>query len=150
MNEAEQDILVTLTAEIVAAHVANNSVSIGDVGRLISGVHEALAGLGQGGPTTSGPILADVQKPAVTIRASIKPDRLICLEDGKSMKLLKRHLNTHHQMTPGQYRAKWNLPHDYPMVAPDYREIRSALAKASGLGRKPGEKATRRTLKVKT
>lgn len=124
--------LLDLTADIVAAHVANNSVSMADLPALIGNVHAALAGLG----ATAEPEVA-TQEPAVAVRRSVKPDHIVCLEDGKKLKMLKRHLMTHYQMTPDQYRAKWNLPADYPMVAPDYAEKRRALAKKIGLGRKP-------------
>lgn len=123
--------LVTLTADIVAAHVSNNSVAVADLPLLIQNVHGALAGLG--GPA---PEPETKQEPAVSVRASIKPDYLVCLEDGKKLKMLKRHLMTHYQMTPEQYRAKWNLPADYPMVAPNYAEQRRSLAKKIGLGTK--------------
>jgi predicted transcriptional regulator len=125
------DSLITLTADIVAAHVSNNSVAVSDLGMLIANVHGALAGLG-------GPISEPEtkQEPAVSVRSSIKPDFIVCLEDGKKLKMLKRHLMTHYQMTPEQYRAKWNLPADYPMVAPNYAEQRRTLAKKIGLGTK--------------
>jgi len=121
--------LITLTADIVSAHVSNNSVSVSDLPALIQNVHNALNGLGQ-------PVQAPEVKPepAVSIRASVKPDYVVCLEDGKKLKMLKRHLMTHYQMTPEQYRAKWNLPADYPMVAPNYAEQRRSLAKKIGLG----------------
>lgn len=123
--------LLTLTADIVAAHVTNNSVSVADLPKLIINVHAALRGV------SSEPVVPVVtQEPAVSVRASIKPDYLVCLEDGKKMKMLKRHLMTHYQMTPAQYRSKWNLPSDYPMVAPNYAEQRRTLAKQIGLGRK--------------
>ncbi|RYY27585.1 MAG: transcriptional regulator [Sphingomonadales bacterium] len=126
-----QETLVTLTADIVAAHVSNNSVAVSDLPVLIQNVHGALAGLGT-------PVAAPEvkQEPAVSIRSSIKPDFIVCLEDGKKLKMLKRHLMTHYQMTPEQYRAKWNLPADYPMVAPNYAEQRRTLAKKIGLGTK--------------
>lgn len=126
-----QETLITLTADIVAAHVSNNSVAVSDLPVLIANVHSALAGLG-------GPVIEPEvkQEPAVSIRASIKPDFIVCLEDGKKLKMLKRHLMTHYQMTPEQYRAKWNLPADYPMVAPNYAEQRRSLAKKIGLGTK--------------
>ncbi len=132
-----QETLITLTADIVAAHVSNNSVAVSDLPVLIANVHSALAGLG-------GPVIEPEvkQEPAVSIRASIKPDFIVCLEDGKKLKMLKRHLMTHYQMTPEQYRAKWNLPADYPMVAPNYAEQRRTLAKKIGLGTKR-RKATR-------
>jgi predicted transcriptional regulator len=123
--------LIELTANIVAAHVGANSVSVGDISTLIKNVHAALAGLGA--PTTE---LEVAQEPAVSIRASIKPDYIVCLEDGKKLKMLKRHLMTHYQMTPDAYRAKWKLPADYPMVAPNYAATRKALALKIGLGRK--------------
>ncbi|MBB5686224.1 MucR family transcriptional regulator [Sphingobium boeckii] len=123
--------LITLTADIVAAHVSNNSVAVSDLPVLIQNVHGALAGLG-GTP----PVVEVKQEPAVSVRSSVKPDYVVCLEDGKKLKMLKRHLMTHYQMTPEQYRAKWNLPADYPMVAPNYAEQRRTLAKKIGLGTK--------------
>ncbi|MEP7006585.1 MAG: MucR family transcriptional regulator [Sphingomonas bacterium] len=126
-----QETLITLTADIVAAHVSNNSVAVSDLPVLIANVHGALAGLG------GAPVVPEVkQEPAVSIRSSIKPDFIVCLEDGKKLKMLKRHLMTHYQMTPEQYRAKWNLAADYPMVAPNYAEQRRTLAKKIGLGTK--------------
>ena len=126
-----QDTLITLTADIVAAHVSNNSVAVSDLPVLIQNVHGALTGLGRAA------VEPEVkQEPAVSIRSSIKPDFIVCLEDGKKLKMLKRHLMTHYQMTPEQYRAKWNLPADYPMVAPNYAEQRRTLAKKIGLGTK--------------
>lgn len=121
--------LITLTADIVAAHVSNNSVAVSDLPLLISNVHNALTGLGT--PAVEPEVK---QEPAVSVRASIKPDYIVCLEDGKKLKMLKRHLMTHYQMSPDQYRAKWNLPADYPMVAPNYAEQRRTLAKKIGLG----------------
>ena len=126
-----QETLVTLTADIVAAHVSNNSVAVSDIPVLIQNVHGALAGLGR---VAAEPEVK--QEPAVSIRSSVKPDYIVCLEDGKKLKMLKRHLMTHYQMTPEQYRAKWNLPADYPMVAPNYAEQRRTLAKKIGLGTK--------------
>ena len=124
--------LVTLTADIVAAHVSNNSVAVADLPQLIQNVHGALANLGEK------PAEPEVkQEPAVSVRSSVKQDYIICLEDGKKLKMLKRHLMTHYQMTPDQYRAKWGLPADYPMVAPNYAEQRRSLAKKIGLGTKP-------------
>ena len=127
-----QETLITLTADIVAAHVSNNSVAVSDLPLLISNVHGALAGLGGKAPEPE----VKKQEPAVSVRSSIKPDFIVCLEDGKKLKMLKRHLMTHYQMTPEQYRAKWNLPADYPMVAPNYAEQRRSLAKKIGLGTK--------------
>jgi predicted transcriptional regulator len=126
-----QETLVTLTADIVAAHVSNNSVAVSDLPVLIQNVHGALTGLGT--PAAEPEVK---QEPAVSVRSSVKPDYIVCLEDGKKLKMLKRHLMTHYQMTPEQYRAKWNLPADYPMVAPNYAEQRRTLAKKIGLGTK--------------
>ncbi len=126
-----QETFITLTADIVAAHVSNNSVSVNDLPALIANVHGALSKLDK--PAAAPAIKQD---PTVSIRASIKPDYIVCLEDGKKLKMLKRHLMTHYQMTPEQYRAKWNLPADYPMVAPNYAEQRRTLAKKIGLGTK--------------
>jgi predicted transcriptional regulator len=127
--------LITLTSDIVAAHVSNNNVEVGDVPSLISNVYAALAGLGEAAQEEETP-----PEPAVSIRASVKPDYIVCLEDGKKLKMLKRHLMTHYNMTPDEYRARWNLPADYPMVAPNYADKRRELAKKIGLGRKPGSR----------
>jgi predicted transcriptional regulator len=129
------DDLILLTADIVSAHVANNVISISEISSLIRTVHGALAALGG----TIIPVAE--QQPAVSIRSSVKPDYLVCLEDGKKLKMLKRHLSNHNAMTPDQYRAKWRLPPDYPMVAPNYAEQRRVLAKKIGLG-KGGRKNT--------
>lgn len=126
-----QETWITLTADIVAAHVSNNTVAVSDLPVLIANVHNALANLGT--PVVEPEVK---QEPAVSVRASIKPDYIVCLEDGKKLKMLKRHLMTHYQMTPEAYRAKWNLPADYPMVAPNYAEQRRTLAKKIGLGTK--------------
>lgn len=130
-QSAKNEILITLTADIVAAHVSNNSVSVSDLPALIQNVHAALATL-----DTAAPAPEVKQEPAVSVRSSVKPDYIVCLEDGKKLKMLKRHLMTHYQMTPDDYRAKWNLPADYPMVAPNYAEQRRSLAKKIGLGTK--------------
>lgn len=119
-----------LTSTIVSAFVENNSIAPSELPALIASVASALKGAGVAGAAAP----AEELKPAVAIRRSVRPDAIICLEDGKPLKSLKRHLATHHQMTPEQYRAKWGLPRDYPMVAPDYAARRSELAKASGLG----------------
>lgn len=129
-NENETETLITLTADIVSAHVSNNSVAVNDLPTLIQNVHNALSGLGA---PPSEPE-AKKQEPAVSVRASIKPDYIVCLEDGKKLKMLKRHLMTHYQMTPAEYRQKWGLSADYPMVAPNYAEQRRSLAKQIGLG----------------
>ena len=130
-NEGAEDTLLTLTADIVAAHVSNNSVAVNDLPNLIQNVHSALSGI-------SGARSAPEAKPdpKVPVRSSIKPDYIVCLEDGKKLKMLKRHLMTHYQMTPDQYRQKWGLNADYPMVAPNYAEQRRVLAKSIGLGTK--------------
>lgn len=135
-NEILHETLITLTSDIVAAHVSNNSVAVSDLPLLINNVHEALAGLNS--ETAEAEEVRP--EPAVSIRASIKPDYIVCLEDGKKLKMLKRHLMTHYSMTPDDYRARWGLPSDYPMVAPNYAEKRRELAKKIGLGRKPGSR----------
>ena len=127
-NEAS---CIQLTANIVSAYVRNNSVSSAEIPALISQVYLALMRVSSGA-AGAGP--AEPLKPAVSIKRSITPAYLVCLEDGKKFKSLKRHLGTQYQMTPDQYRAKWNLPADYPMVAPDYAVVRSQLAKQMGLG----------------
>jgi predicted transcriptional regulator len=132
-DNAMEETYITLTADIVAAHVSNNSVSVADIPALIQNVHGALTGLSSGSAAPAVKL-----EPAVSIRASIKPDYIVCLDDGKKLKMLKRHLMTHYGITPDEYRAKWGLPADYPMVAPNYAETRRTLAKAIGLGRKPG------------
>ena len=133
MNDLDQsaETLITLTADIVAAHVSNNSVAVNDLPQLIQTVHGALSGLGAKAPAPEVKL-----EPKVPIRSSIKPDYLVCLEDGKKLKMLKRHLMTHYSMTPDQYRQKWGLNSDYPMVAPNYAEQRRTLAKSIGLGTK--------------
>lgn len=142
MENSEYDrteTLITLTSDIVAAHVSNNSVSSEEVAGLITNVYSALAGLGQQVQVEEPP-----REPAVSIRASVKPDYLVCLEDGKKLKMLRRYLRTNFDMSPEEYRERWNLPADYPMVAPNYAETRRELAKKIGLGRKPGQKRGRR------
>ena len=130
-NDGTEDTLLTLTADIVAAHVSNNSVAVNDLPQLIANVHNALNALG------AKPEEAPARpEPAVSVRSSIKPDYIVCLEDGKKLKMLKRHLMTHYQMTPDEYRQKWGLNSDYPMVAPNYAEQRRTLAKKIGLGTK--------------
>ncbi|QDM40627.1 MucR family transcriptional regulator [Altererythrobacter sp. TH136] len=138
INTDTSEMLITLTADIVAAHVSNNDVRVADVPALIATVHQALSGLGT-------PVEAPEARPepAVSVRASVKRDHLVCLEDGKKMKMLKRHLMTDHGMTPAIYRERWGLGADYPMVAPEYAERRRDLAVQIGLGRKPGQKRGR-------
>jgi predicted transcriptional regulator len=131
--------LIALTTEIVSAHTTHNPVDTEQLPKLIENVFNALSGLGE-----SAPQQAVAPEPAVSVRASVKKDHLICLEDGKKMKMLKRHLMTDHGMTPQDYRERWDLPGDYPMVAPDYAEKRRELAKKIGLGRMPGQKRGRR------
>ena len=125
--------LISLTADIVSAHVSNNKIATSDVAALIQATYDALARAGAPAPEPTAP-----QEPAVSIRASVKPDYIVCLEDGKKLKMLKRHLRTAYNMSPEEYRAKWGLPIDYPFVAPNYAEQRRSLAKQIGLGRKPG------------
>jgi predicted transcriptional regulator len=132
------DTLIMLTSDIVAAHVSNNSVAVADVPTLIQAIYGALASLGGESSVT-----AAAPEPAVSVRSSIKKDHLVCLEDGKKMKMLKRHLMTDHGMTPAEYRARWGLASDYPMVAPEYAERRRELAVKIGLGRKPGQRRGR-------
>ena len=122
----------TIAAEIVAAYVSNNSIAVADLPALIGEVHSALQRIANG-QTDRTPVAANLA-PAVPIRKSVTPDFIICLEDGKKFRSLKRHLKTSFGMTPDEYRAKWSLPPDYPIVAPNYAAQRSALAKASGLG----------------
>ena len=130
-NQAAEDTLLTLTADIVAAHVSNNSVAVNDLPNLIQNVHAALNGISS---AASAP--EPKPEPKVSIRSSVKPDYLVCLEDGKKLKMLKRHLMTHYNLTPEQYRQKWGLSAQYPMVAPNYAEQRRTLAKSIGLGTK--------------
>ena len=142
MEEFQTDMsetLITLTSDIVAAHVANNNVEVSDVPTLIQTVYSARAGLGgEEQPKEERP------EPAVSVRASVKPDYIVCLEDGKKLKMLKRYLRTNYDMSPEEYRQRWDLPSDYPMVAPNYAEKRRELAKQIGLGRKPGQKRGRK------
>ncbi|WP_422110913.1 MucR family transcriptional regulator [Erythrobacter longus] len=134
-----KETLITLTSDIVAAHLSNNSVDVDTVPGLITKVYGALAALGEE------PEAVEVRpEPAVSIRASVKPDYIVCLEDGKKLKMLKRYLRTNYDMTPEEYRQRWDLPSDYPMVAPNYAEKRRDLAKKIGLGRKPGASRGRR------
>ncbi len=133
------EMLITLTSDIVAAHVSNNSVSVDEVPTLISKIYGALADLGRAGEPVE-----EMPDPAVSVRASVKRDHLVCLDCGKKMKMLKRHLTTEHDMTPTEYRDRWSLSADYPMVAPEYAETRRDLAKKIGLGRKPGQQRGRK------
>jgi predicted transcriptional regulator len=126
-----RETVVTLTADIVAAHVANNTVGIGDIGNLVQQVHQALEGLGA--PAEEAP---QAKVPVVSVRASVKPDYIVCMECGKKQKTLKRHLQTAHGMSPEEYRKDYGLPRDYPMVAPNYSQRRSEMAQAIGLGQR--------------
>lgn len=136
-NEEGNDLLIELTSEIVAAYVSNNAVVAGDLPSLISNVHAALGGVANNAKVEE----VEKPKPAVPVRRSVQNDFIICLEDGQKFKSLKRHLMTHYSLTPEQYREKWELPADYPMVAPAYAEARSRLAKEMGLGQKRKRKA---------
>jgi len=133
-EDVDPDTLLALTADIVSAHVANNRIGAADLPGLIHDIHAALAQLVAPAPAKE----VEAQKPAVPIRSSIKPDYLVCLEDGKQLTMLKRYLMRTYGMTPADYRAKWKLPADYPMVAPNYAEKRRVLANSIGLGRKRG------------
>ena len=133
MDMSEGQRFSELAAEIVVAYVSNNTVRPEDLGALIGDVHTALR------KTPKGPVepAPEPQEPAVSVRKSVTPDYIVCLEDGKKFKSLKRHLQSQHGMSPAEYRAKWGLKKEYPMVAPNYSEARSGLARAAGLGRKP-------------
>ncbi len=121
---------ITQTADIVSAYVSNNTVPAGEIPALINQVHTALLRVSSGRSEGAG----EPPKPAVSIKRSVTPDHIVCLEDGKKFKSLKRHLRSQYKMTPEQYREKWSLPADYPMVAPNYAAARSRLAKQMGLG----------------
>lgn len=138
VTASDTEALLGLTAEVVAAYVSNNSVAAGELPGLILEVHTALGRVGTKATAGSS---AEKQKPAVNPKKSIGDDYLICLEDGKKFKSLKRHLMTHYNMTPEQYREKWDLDLNYPMVAPNYAAARSQLARNMGLGRMPKKKA---------
>jgi predicted transcriptional regulator len=130
-DHSDEASTIQLTANIVSAYVSNNTVSSAEIPALISQVYSALMRVSSGAAVAAA---AEPFKPPVPIKRSITTEYLICLEDGKKFKSLKRHLRTQYQMTPDQYRAKWNLPTDYPMVAPKYAAVRSQLAKQMGLG----------------
>lgn len=132
MTDLKRTAQMNLTVDIVAAYVGNNSVDLQNLPELIRNIHSALNGIGREEIEFD-----EVQKPAVTLKKSITPDFIICLEDGKKFKSLKRHIQSAYGLTPDAYRAKWGLPHDYPMVAPNYAAARSKLAKDLGLGRRP-------------
>lgn len=130
MDNTEGQELVELTAQIVAAYVSNNTITSNELPQLINETHAALARATGQATEPAGEEL----RPKVAVKKSVMPDYIICLEDGKKFKSLKRHLRTHYNMTPEEYREKWGLPHDYPMVAPNYARQRSDLAKKMGLG----------------
>jgi predicted transcriptional regulator len=138
-NNEQKEMLVAHATDIVVSYVANNTIAADEVSSLIKNVYATLAGLGGG---VAAPEARP--EPAVSIRASVKRDHVVCLEDGKKMKMLKRHLMTDHGLTPDEYRVRWGLASDYPMVAPDYADKRRDLAKKIGLGRKPGQRRGRR------
>jgi predicted transcriptional regulator len=130
--------LLRMTTEVVAAYVRNNPLPAGELRSIIHTVHGSLAAIDAGGASSAEPV-----RPAVSVRRSVQPDHLVCLEDGKKLKMLKRHLRTTYGMSPEEYRAKWGLPPDYPMVAPNYAKQRSEFAKQIGLGRKGGRRKGR-------
>ena len=129
MKDNDNSELLALTADIVAAHVSNNSVAVGDLPRMIADVYATLASVEAPAEEVEEELV-----PAVAVRSSVKPDYIVCLEDGKKLKMLKRHLKAAYNMTPEEYRQRWGLPSDYPMVAPNYAAQRSKLAKEIGLG----------------
>lgn len=143
----DNETLITLTSDIVSAHLSNNNVAVNDVPVLIQSVYQALATVGE-----PAPVVEEKREPAVSARASVKPDAVTCMECGFKGKMLKRHLSTDHGLTPQEYRARWNLSADHALVAPDYAARRAELAKSIGLGRKMGEKVVakggRKKLKV--
>ena len=130
MDEAPKSDLMEYTVEIVSSYVSNNPVAPEDLPKLIAATHQALSRVGATVPE----IERDDSRPAISVKRSVTADYIVCLEDGKKFKSLKRHLRTHYNLSPEQYREKWGLPHDYPMVAPNYAAARSDLAKKMGLG----------------
>lgn len=130
MADEDRSDLVELTAEIISAYVSNNTVVASDLAAIIADVHAALSKAAQ----RLGPVEREELRPAIAVKKSVTPDYIVCLEDGKKFKSLKRHLRTHYNLSPEEYREKWGLPHDYPMVAPNYAAARSELAKQMGLG----------------
>jgi predicted transcriptional regulator len=138
-EKLSQNELLALTTEIVASHVSNNTVAVNDLPDLIKQVYGSLHNLSP----DPAPEQPEKPQPAVAVKKSVTPEFIICLEDGKKLKMLKRHLKTRYDMTPEDYRKRWNLPEDYPMVAPSYAQQRSDLAKKIGLGTKPRARARR-------
>ncbi|MBI3675276.1 MAG: MucR family transcriptional regulator [Proteobacteria bacterium] len=137
---SKSDELLKLATDIVAAYVSNNPIPVAEVPGMIKSVHSTLGGLTSAGSSDG----QTSQKPAVTVKKSITPEYIICLEDGKKLKMLKRYLRSNYSLTPEEYRAKWGLPADYPMVAPNYAAQRSEFAKKIGLGRNPPATKSRR------
>ncbi len=133
-DAADRSELLALTAEIVAAHVSNNKLEAAELPALIRQIYGTLAGI-DAGPSEIAAATADRPAPAVPVKKSVTPDHIVCLEDGKKLKMLKRHLMSHYNLTPDQYRERWGLPADYPMVAPNYAIRRQVLAKKIGLGK---------------
>ncbi len=138
-DQTQTSELLALTTDIVSSHVSNHTVQVGELPQLIRRVYSALATAGSGGVAAA----RSKPKPAVAINRSVKPGYIVCLEDGMKLKLLKRHLSTRHDVTPEEYRHRWGLPSDYPMVAPNYAKQRSELAKKIGLGTKRGSRRRR-------
>ena len=139
-SNAKGDEILKLASEIVAAYVSNNPIAVSEVPAMIKSVHSALGGLAGATPSET----ATAAKPVVPIKRSVTPDYIVCLEDGKKLKMLKRYLRSNYNMTPEEYRAKWGLPADYPMVAPNYAAQRSEFAKRIGLGRTASSSGRRR------
>ena len=139
VERAPQGELLQMTTDLVAAYLGNNAVSAAQIPDVIKSVYSSLTSLDGGSGTKQ-----QLQKPAVSIKKSVTPDYIVCLEDGKKLKMLKRHLRTTYSLTPDEYRAKWSLPADYPMVAPNYAKQRSAFAKKIGLGRRTRTGGARR------
>ena len=131
VENQNSDTYLELAADIVSAYVSNNALSVHDLPNLIGNVHGTLLKISNGKSETA----LEIQKPAVPVKKSITPDYIVCLEDGKKFKSLKRHLRTHYNLSPDEYREKWSLSEDYPMVAPNYASARSRLAKQMGLGK---------------
>ena len=138
-NTEQSGDLLTLTTEIVAAHVSNNTVSVSDLPQLINQVYSSLANIG-----TAPAAPASRPLPAVSVKKSVLPDYIICLEDGKRLKMLKRYLRSRYKLSPSEYRERWNLPPNYPMVAPNYAKKRSDFAKKIGLGKGDGRKGKKK------
>lgn len=137
----DNETLITLTADITGAYVANNRVASDEVGKLVQDIHQAISSLGEEQEEPVKP------EPAVSVRSSIKPDYLVCLECGARQKILKRHLRVAHDLSPDEYRERFGLRSDYPLTAPEYSKRRGEMAKAAGLGRKKGEKPSARRKK---